>query len=85
MKKPAQSRAGEKIPRGITMKAKVLIILVLLALFLIIVLQNSEVVTLQLLFWQITISRILLIFIIVFIGFVLGYTVGRTGRHGHAR
>lgn len=63
------------------MKAKTVTILILIGLFLIILLQNTEIITFQLLFWEITMSRSLLILVIVIIGFVLGYIVGRMGGH----
>jgi len=55
------------------MKPKTIIILILLILCLVILIQNTEVVTLQVFFWPITMSRILLIPILLFIGFVIGY------------
>jgi len=57
------------------MKPKTIIILILLILCLVILIQNTEVVTLQVFFWPITMSRILLIPILIFIGFVIGYLV----------
>jgi len=67
------------------MKAKTLVVLILIGLFLVILLQNTEVVTFQLLFWEITMSRVLLILVIVIIGFLLGYIVGRRGNYGRRR
>jgi len=40
---------------------------------IILVLQNSEIVTVNLLFWKLEISRIVLILGVLLIGFVLGY------------
>ena len=40
---------------------------------IILVLQNSEIVTVNLLFWKLEISRIVLILGVLFIGFILGY------------
>ena len=40
---------------------------------IILILQNSEIVTVNLLFWKLEISRIVLILGVLFIGFVLGY------------
>jgi len=40
---------------------------------IILILQNSEIVTVNLLFWKLEISRIILILGVLFIGFVLGY------------
>ena len=55
------------------MKPKTIIILILLILCLVILIQNTEVVTLQVFLWSITMSRILLIPILIVIGFVIGY------------
>lgn len=64
------------------MKAKTIVILVLIVLFLIILLQNMQVVTLRLFFWKIAMSQIILIPLVMLIGFVLGYIVAKvTGNH----
>lgn len=55
------------------MKPKTIILLILLLLCLVILIQNTEVVTLQVFFWQIAMSRILLIPVLLLIGFVIGY------------
>jgi uncharacterized integral membrane protein len=55
------------------MKPKTIIILILLILCLVTLIQNTEVVTLQVFLWSITMSRILLIPILIVIGFVIGY------------
>jgi uncharacterized integral membrane protein len=62
------------------MKAKTIIIVVLIALFVIILLQNTEVVTFQLLFWKIGMSRIILLFFMLLIGFISGYITARITR-----
>ena len=55
------------------MKFKTIIALILIALFLILLIQNIQVVTLQFLFWEISMSRIIFIPLILIIGFILGY------------
>jgi len=55
------------------MKPKSLIILIISALILIVMLQNIEGVSIQLLFWQIDIPIILLILLTSVIGFIIGY------------
>ena len=55
------------------MKPKTIIVLVLLLLSLVILIQNTQVVTLQVLFWHMSMSRILLIPLLLIIGFVIGY------------
>ena len=54
------------------MKPKYIIIILLAILALIIALQNQEVVTFQLFFWTISMSRILVIIGFLFIGFLIG-------------
>ena len=56
------------------MKAKTIILTVIATLFVVILLQNTEVVTFQFLFWQIAMSRIFILLLMLIIGFVLGYT-----------
>jgi uncharacterized integral membrane protein len=59
------------------MKAKTIIILILLVLALIVFLQNTQIVTLQLFFWKISMSRIIFMSFLIFIGFVLGFFVAK--------
>jgi len=63
------------------MKTKNIVILVLLILFFIILVQNTNVVTLRLFFWKIEASQIILMPIIMAIGFIIGYLVAKvTGK-----
>ncbi len=55
------------------MKPKMIAILILAVLLLIIVIQNSNVAELHLLFWKVSMSLIILIFFVTLIGFVIGY------------
>ncbi|MEE9611024.1 MAG: LapA family protein [Desulfatiglandales bacterium] len=59
------------------MKPKVIFILVVILLFLIILIQNTQVVTLRLFFWEAAMSQIILIPLIMIIGFVVGYFVAK--------
>ncbi len=59
------------------MKPKTVLILVLVILALIVVFQNSEMVTMKLLFWKIMMSQILFILGCMLLGFVLGLLVGQ--------
>jgi uncharacterized integral membrane protein len=54
------------------MKAKVWIIIVIAILLLIILVQNTGPVTLNLFFWEITMPQILLLFFSIIIGLVIG-------------
>jgi uncharacterized integral membrane protein len=64
-----------------TMKAKLIAILVVVVLALIILVQNSQIVTFRLLFWTAEISQLLLVLLMLAIGFVLGFLIAKlTGR-----
>lgn len=56
---------------------KVIILTVLSTLMVIVLLQNTSVVTFKFLFWQVSMSRIILMPIILTTGFVAGYIVGK--------
>ena len=55
------------------MKPKTVMILVVSILFLIILFQNTQVVSLKLLLWEISMSRIILLPLIMVVGFIIGY------------
>lgn len=54
-------------------KTKVIIIAILAILALIILIQNSQVVALRFLFWQISMSLIIWLIFTLIIGFAIGY------------
>lgn len=58
------------------MKPKTFLVFALMTLFVTILLQNMEIVTLRLLFWKVEMSRVILIALVMFIGMVLGYIFG---------
>ena len=60
------------------MKPKIIVSLVLAVLFLIILIQNTNVITLRLFFWKIGMSQIILIPLTMVIGLVIGYIVAKT-------
>jgi len=64
------------------MKPKTIIILIIAALFLTILLQNTQVVTLRLYFWQLTMSRIILLVVTLLVGFIVGYVVAKVTTRG---
>ena len=64
------------------MKPKVIGVLIIGVLFLIVLLQNTQVVSMRLLFWEISMSRIILLPLVVLIGFVIGFFVGRKSSRG---
>ncbi len=58
------------------MKAKTIMFMILGLLFLTIIVQNTEVVSLKLLFWEISMSRIIIFPLFTLIGFIAGIIVG---------
>lgn len=62
------------------MKAKTIIILILIALFVIVLIQNTQVITLQFFLWKISMSRIILISLLMVVGFIIGFLVAKVGR-----
>lgn len=67
------------------MKPKTIVVLVLIGLFLIILVQNAQVVTLRLLFWEIGMSQIILLPLAIFIGFILGFIVAQITSGSHSK
>jgi len=62
------------------MKPKTIIAIILAVFALVIVVQNTHVVTVQVFFWRFYMSRIILILIMLVIGIVIGYIIGRVPR-----
>jgi uncharacterized integral membrane protein len=61
------------------MKTKTIIIAIVAVLLLIIILQNTQVVSLRLFFWTISMSRIILLALTLIVGFALGYAAAGIG------
>jgi uncharacterized integral membrane protein len=60
---------------------RVVVPLIVALLFVIVLFQNTDVVTLRVLFWELGMSQVILIPGVMAIGFALGYLVARwTGR-----
>ncbi len=59
------------------MRVRSVVILVLLLLFLIVVVQNTEVVSVRVLFWDLTMSRIILLALSLAVGVIIGFLFGR--------
>lgn len=57
----------------ITMSFKQITIVVIIVLALILVVQNTQVVSIDILFWEVSISRVLLIPLLLLLGAVIGY------------
>jgi len=65
------------LERDAKMKSKLIVSLVVAILFLVFLLQNTQVVTLRLYFWSISMSQIILIPLTLILGFVAGYITAR--------
>ena len=59
------------------MKAKMWVVIILLFLCAVLLLQNMEVVTLKVFFWDITMSRIIAFPLLVLMGMVIGFALGK--------
>lgn len=55
------------------MKPKQIVILVIAILLLIILLQNTQVISFHILFWTISMSQIVLMALVIILSFALGY------------
>ena len=55
------------------MKPKQIIILIISALLLVILLQNTQVINFNILFWTISMSQIVLMVLVMILSFALGY------------
>jgi uncharacterized integral membrane protein len=63
------------------MKAKTWTIIILLSLCVVLLLQNMEVVSFKVFFWDITMSGIIAFPLLVLMGMIIGFTVAKlTGR-----
>jgi len=62
------------------MRARSVVVIVLLVLFLTVVAQNTEVVKFRLLFWNLEMSRIILLAISLAVGIIVGFLLGRPWR-----
>ena len=58
------------------MKIKAVIITVLIMILFTIIVQNTEAVPFKLLFWELSLSMIVWLLLVLIIGFVLGYIIG---------
>jgi len=63
------------------MKIKLASVFVLILLAVIFIIQNAAVVDVQLFFWAISISRVLLMLIILIIGILIGFLMNSYIRH----
>jgi putative membrane protein len=66
-------------------KNKLTVILVLVGLLVMFTLQNTQVVEVRLLFWTLSMSRVLLIFLLLAVGILLGWMAHSMSRHKNLR
>jgi uncharacterized integral membrane protein len=67
------------------MTPRKVIIWIIVILCLIVLFQNTQTVSLQFLFWSVSVSQIFLIPIVLVIGFILGYLMARVkGNRGES-
>ncbi len=62
------------------MKPKLIAVFVVIILFAVFLIQNTQVITLRLYFWQISTSQIILIPLVLLAGFVSGYVFAKVRR-----
>ena len=58
------------------MKAKLIVVLILIALFIVLLIQNTEIVTFRIFFWKVSMSQVILLPLALLIGFAVGYMFG---------
>jgi len=69
-------------------RVRTVAILVLALLSLVVIVQNTEVVSVRILFWDFVMSRIILLALSVAVGVIIGFLLGRPWRkreHQYAR
>lgn len=59
------------------MKPKIALILSVTLIALVVLLQNTQVVAVRVLFWRVAMSQILLILLVLLVGFALGFGASR--------
>ena len=64
---------------------KIIAILSLLTLMTLVIIQNTEVVELRFFVYQVSMSRILLLILTLFFGFIIGFLTARLTGRAHAR
>lgn len=70
------------VTRRSTLRTKSWLIVVLAVLCLILLIQNAQVVSFNVFFWKISMSRFIAFPLLVLVGAVIGYVMGRYSRTG---
>jgi len=69
-------------------RVRTVVILLLALLSLVVIVQNTEVVSVRILFWDLVMSRIILLALSIAVGVIIGFLLGRPWRkreHQYAR
>ena len=65
------------------MKPKIILLIVLAIIFVVLIVQNSRPIEVELLFWNIQMSQVIIFFLILLIGFIGGYIVAKLETRSH--
>ena len=65
------------------MKVKTWVVTILLFLCAVVLVQNMEVVSFKVFFWQISMSRIFALPLLILFGMIIGFTLGKYTGKGH--
>ena len=81
-----KTRGKYEISRGVnSMRVKLIFVVLILLFFLIIILQNTQPVTLSLLLWTITLPFIVMVISLFIVGFALGIIISSLLSHKEAK
>ena len=67
------------------MNTKLIVALCLVLLIILFTIQNAEIVTIQFLFWKLSVSRVLMIFFVFTIGVAVGWITSIWSRHRRSK
>ncbi len=62
------------------MKTKVILVLVFLALFAVIIIQNNQDIPFKIYFWNLIVPKVILVPLLFVMGFLVGLAAGLSGR-----
>lgn len=70
-----ETESTSPVKRSVGPRASAIIAAILAILCLVVFFQNLQAVTVQLFFWQVSMAKIVLMLLMLFVGFVLGWIV----------
>lgn len=65
----------------LTIGPKTIVIFIFVALFAVILIQNTQVVTMRIFFWKIAVSEVILVPSLLLLGFVVGFLMAKWKRY----